>query len=95
MMLLHAALRWPEMADVSLWLMALSHAVFFWNNTPYPDTGLSPIEIFWVPNCVVTTDSLIDEMVGPLRTWKTISQLTLVGRKDAKKINCWITKGLV
>ena len=45
-MLLHAALRWPEMADVSLWPMALSHAVFLWNNTTNPETGLSPLEVF-------------------------------------------------
>ena len=46
-MLLHTAFRWPEMADVSLWPMALSHAVFFWNNTLDPDTGLLPLEVFW------------------------------------------------
>ena len=43
---------------------------------------------------VVTTDSLMDEMFGLLRTWKTISQLTLVGRKaDAKKISLLDHKG--
>ena len=45
-MLLHAALRWPEMADVSLWPMTLSHAVLLWNNTPNLDTGLLPLEVF-------------------------------------------------
>ena len=47
-MLLYAALRWPKMAEVSHWPMAISHAVFLWNNTPNSDTDLSPFEVFWV-----------------------------------------------
>ena len=42
----------------------------------------------------VKIDSLIDEMVGLLRTWKTISQLTLVRKKeDATKMKLLDLKG--
>ena len=45
-MLLHAALHWPEVADVQLWPMAIDHAVFLHNHLPNPRIGLSPTDIF-------------------------------------------------
>ena len=45
-MMLHAALRWPGMAEQSLWPMALSHAAYLYNITPKSETGMSPQEIF-------------------------------------------------
>ena len=53
-LMLHAALRWPEVADASLWPMALDHAVFSWNKTPRMDSGLSPDKIL----SEMKTDSL-------------------------------------
>ena len=32
--MLHAAIRWPAMADAALWPMALSHSAYLWNITP-------------------------------------------------------------
>jgi len=46
MMVLHAAIHWPERADLELWPFALEYAVYLWNNLPSQDSGLSPIEIF-------------------------------------------------
>ena len=43
--MLHAALHWPEQADISLWPMALTYATYLWNITPRPETELSPLEI--------------------------------------------------
>ena len=44
-MMLHSATHWPDMADSSLWPMAVQHAVYLYNNIPNPTTGLSPNDI--------------------------------------------------
>ncbi|GFH50762.1 hypothetical protein CTEN210_07238 [Chaetoceros tenuissimus] len=45
-MMIHAALHWPEVADSSLWPMAIKQATWLWNHMPNPSTGLSPADIF-------------------------------------------------
>jgi hypothetical protein len=45
-MLHHAALHWPDVADVELWPLAVLHAVYVLNRIPREDTGLSPLELF-------------------------------------------------
>ena len=45
-MILHAALHWPDQADVELWPFAMKHAVHIWNHLPDESTGLAPIEYF-------------------------------------------------
>ena len=45
-MMLHAAIHWPEIADSSLWPMAVQHATYLHNNMPNPTTGLSPNDLF-------------------------------------------------
>ena len=45
-MLIHLAIHWPEQADLSLWPMAIDHAVFIHNHLPNPATGLSPMDKF-------------------------------------------------
>lgn len=45
-MMLHAAIHWPDIADPSLWPMAVQHAVFLHNHVPDPTNGLSPNDIF-------------------------------------------------
>ena len=44
--MLHAAIHWPEVADTSLWPMAVNHAVYLYNHVPNELTGLAPIDIF-------------------------------------------------
>ena len=46
-MMLHAAIHWPEMADPSLWPMAVQHAMFLHNHVPSPSTGLCPHYLFF------------------------------------------------
>ena len=46
-MMLHAAIHWPDMADPSLWPMAVQHAVFLHNHVPSPTTGLCPHDLFF------------------------------------------------
>jgi transposase InsO family protein len=45
-MMLHAAIRWPETADASLWPMAVDYAVYIHNHIPNRATGLSPLDLF-------------------------------------------------
>ena len=45
-MLHHAALHWPEVANVELWPFAVSHAAFLMNYIPQESTGRSPYELF-------------------------------------------------
>ncbi|KAI2507770.1 hypothetical protein MHU86_6666 [Fragilaria crotonensis] len=40
-MMLHSAIHWPDVADPTLWPLAVKHAVFLVNHMPDPRTGLS------------------------------------------------------
>jgi len=45
-MLHHAALHWPDVADVELWPLALLHAVDLLNKIPRTETGWSAYKLF-------------------------------------------------
>ena len=45
-MMMHAGIHWPEVAQASLWPMAVSHACYLWNHVPDPTNGLSPHDLF-------------------------------------------------
>ena len=45
-MMLHSAIHWPDVADPTLWPLAVQHAVFLHNHVPSPTTGLAPVDIF-------------------------------------------------
>jgi len=45
-MMLHANLRWPEVADESLWPHALQYAVYLHNIMPFEESGVSPMEVW-------------------------------------------------
>ena len=45
-MMLHSAIHWPDVADASLWPMAVQHAVFLHNHMPNQTTGIAPVDIF-------------------------------------------------
>ena len=45
-MMIHAAIHWPEMSDLTLWPMAVEHAAYIYNHMPNPRTGLAPIDLF-------------------------------------------------
>ena len=44
-MILHAALHWPEEADLKLRSLAMDYAVHIWNNTPSYEHGITPNKI--------------------------------------------------
>jgi len=45
-MMIHSTLHWGDVADSSLWPMAVNQAVFLWDHLPQLDNGLSPSGIF-------------------------------------------------
>ncbi len=45
-MMLHSAVHWPDVADATLWPMAVSHAIFLHNHVPDLSTGLCPSDVF-------------------------------------------------
>ena len=45
-MMLHAAIHWPDMADATLWPLAVNYAVHIINRVPNPETGLAPLDVF-------------------------------------------------
>jgi hypothetical protein len=45
-MMLHQAIHWPDVADATLWPMAVAHAVYLYNHVPNPTTGLSSHDLF-------------------------------------------------
>ena len=45
-MMIHSGIYWPDMADATLWPMAVKHACFLYNHVPSHTTGLSPADLF-------------------------------------------------
>ena len=84
-MMLHAALRWPEMAKAELWPMALTHAAYLHNVTPRMDSGLAPLEIF----SGMKNDSNKYPIMGRQRTWGCPAYVLEPGLRDGGKIPKW------
>ena len=45
-LIIDAAIHWPDEVDLDLWPMAMTHAVWVWNHLPKQHVGLSPLELF-------------------------------------------------
>ena len=45
-MMMHSGIHWPDVADPSLWPMAVKHATFLYNHVPSHVNGLSPNDLF-------------------------------------------------
>ena len=45
-LMIHAALHWPEEEDETLWPLALTHAAYLFNHTPGEMNGIAPFEVF-------------------------------------------------
>ena len=56
--MLHAAIHWPDLADSTLWPMAVPHATFFNNHVPDLVSGLSPIGLLVLQDQVGATQVL-------------------------------------
>ena len=45
-MMLHAAIHWPDVADSTLWPLAVNQAIYLHNRVPNITTGIAPIDVF-------------------------------------------------
>ena len=81
-MMLHSAIHWPDMADATLWPMAVSHAVFLWNHLPGLDTGLSPSDLF-------TKSRWPQQRFHDLHVWGCPVYVLNKTISDGKKIPKW------
>ncbi|KAL7474325.1 hypothetical protein ACHAW6_000300 [Cyclotella cf. meneghiniana] len=45
--MIHTALHWGELGldDISLWLFAVDHAVYFYNHITRRGSGITPLEV--------------------------------------------------
>ena len=43
--MLHAAIHWPDVADASLWPMAIAYDVYLYKRLPALESGIAPIDI--------------------------------------------------
>jgi hypothetical protein len=57
-MMLHAAIRWPDVSDAQLWPLAVQYSVHIYNRMPGLRNGLSPLDL--LSRMKQTLDSLND-----------------------------------
>ena len=81
-MLLHAAIHWPEMADPTLWALAVRHSVWIYNHIPNISTGLSPIDIW-------TRSRFPLRKLHDLHVWGSPAYVLQKRLADGKSIGRW------
>jgi hypothetical protein len=84
-MMLHAATHWPEMADATLWPLAVDYAVHIFNRVPNRETGLSPLDVF-----TGTREPL--RRLHDLHVWGSPSYLLDKRIADGKQLPRWSPK---
>ena len=45
-MMIHSGIHWADVADPTLWPMAVKYACYLFNHVPSHTTGLSPADVF-------------------------------------------------
>ena len=81
-MMLHAAIHWPDMADPSLWPMAVQHAMLLHNHVPSPSTGLCPHDLFFKTRWS-------QAKFHDLHVWGCPVYMLDKTLSDGKKLPCW------
>ena len=81
-MMLHAALRWPDVADAQLWPMAVHHAAYLYNRLPNPTSGLTPLE-------VLSGTKWLSSKFHDLHVWGSPVYVLDPTLQDGKKIPRW------
>ena len=82
-MMFHAAIRWPDVADKALWPLAMQHAVYLHNHTPNPLNGLSPNEI-WTKTVDNSRSAIFNA-----HTWGCPVYVLNPRLQDAQKLPMW------
>ena len=81
-MMIHAAVRWPDMADSSLWPLAMEYAAYIYNHTPKMESGVAPIDIF-------TRTTVPRQRLKDLHVWGCPTYVLEPKLQDGKKIPRW------
>jgi hypothetical protein len=81
-MMIHAHIRWPDVQDLSLWPMAVDYAVYIYNHTPNPTTGIAAID-------VMTRTRAPRHKLADIHTWGCPTYVLEPTLHDGKKIPRW------
>ena len=81
-MMLHAAIHWPDVADTTLWPMAVAHAVYLYNHVPDPSTGIAPVDVF-------TRSRWEQRKLHDLHVWGCPVYVLNKSLADGKKLPRW------
>ncbi|MGH3053715.1 MAG: hypothetical protein ACRDL7_01895, partial [Gaiellaceae bacterium] len=82
-MMLHAALRWPEATQASLWPFALEYAAHLWNTTPKESCGgMSPMEFF-------SSSRMEFQEINNAHVWGCPAYVLDPTLQDGKKLPKW------
>ena len=81
-LLIYPALRRPNVAEINLWPMDLSHAVYLHNVTPRMDIGLSPEKIW-------TRSKASNRKLSHVNTWDYLVYVLDPNLQNNKKITKW------
>ena len=81
-MMIHSAIHWPDVADSSLWPLAVEYAVYLHNHVPQVSTGLAPNDVFTKTRN--PTRRLLD-----LRVWGSPTYVLDKVIADGKKLPRW------
>jgi Reverse transcriptase (RNA-dependent DNA polymerase) len=86
-MMLHAAAYWTEMADATLWPLAVQYAVHIYNRVPNPETGLSPLDVF-------SGSRQPQRHLRDLHVWGCPAYTLNKDLADGKKIKRWAARSV-
>ena len=81
-MMIHAGIHWPDVADSTLWPMAVKHACFLYNHVPSHVTGLSPSDLF-------TRTRWPQKKLLDLHVWGCPVYVLEKALQDGKKLPKW------
>lgn len=84
-MMLHSAIHWPDVANPTLWPMAVAHAVFLYNHIPQLKTGLLPHDVF-------LQTSWPQHKFHDLHVWGWPVYILEKALVDGKKLPRWSTR---
>jgi hypothetical protein len=81
-MMLHAAVRWPDLADSSLWPLAMDYAAYTYNHMPSIESGMAPIDLF-------TKTTVPRQRLKDLHVWGCPTYVLEPKLQDGKKLPRW------
>ena len=84
-MIIHAAIKWPEEVDISLWPMAVDYAVYLYNRMPGRLSDVAPIE-------QVSGQRLDLGELRMARVWGCPVYVLDPKRQDGKKLPRWVPR---